>query len=89
MYMKMLYIQWNLSNPTPRDQGNVSDCTGWRNTQVLFMLTELLWDHKFLSDVTGCRKTQVSDCTGSTVYIYIIYLLMICTILHMQYRWLW
>jgi hypothetical protein len=31
------------------------------------MLTELLWDHKILSDVTGCRKTQVSDCTGSTV----------------------
>jgi hypothetical protein len=48
----------------------VSDCTGWRNTQVLFMLTELLWDHKFLSDVTGCWKTRVSDCTGSTVYIY-------------------
>ena len=34
------------------------------------MLTELLWNHKFLSDVTGCRKTQVSDCTGSTVYIW-------------------
>jgi len=32
------------------------------------MLTELLWDHKFMSDVTGCRKTQVSDCTGSTVH---------------------
>jgi hypothetical protein len=26
------------------------------------------WDHTFLSDVTGCRKTQVSDCTSSTVY---------------------
>jgi hypothetical protein len=23
-----------------------------------------------LSDVTGCRKTQVSDCTSSTVYIF-------------------
>ena len=44
----------------------MSDCTGCRNTQVLFMLTELLWDHDFLSDVTGCRKTQVSDCTCST-----------------------
>ena len=32
------------------------------------MLTELFWDHKFLSYITGCRKTQVSDCTGSTVY---------------------
>ena len=30
-------------------------------------LTQLLWDHKFLSDVTGCRKTEVSDQTGSTV----------------------
>jgi len=53
---------------TPRDQGNVLDCTGCQNTQVLFQLTEMLWDHKFLSDVTGCRKTQVSDCTNSTVY---------------------
>ena len=44
----------------------MSDCTGCRNTQVLFMLTELLWDHTFLSDVTGCRKVQVSDVTGST-----------------------
>ena len=34
-----------------------------------FQLTELLWDHTFLSDVTGCRKTQVSDCTGSTVLL--------------------
>jgi hypothetical protein len=46
----------------------VSESTGCRNTQVLFILTELLWAHKFLSDVTGCQKTQVSDCTGSTVY---------------------
>ena len=33
----------------------------------LSYLTEILWDLKFLSDVTGCRKTQMSDCTGSTV----------------------
>jgi hypothetical protein len=25
-------------------------------------------DHKFLSDVTGCRKSQVLDCTSSTVF---------------------
>jgi hypothetical protein len=37
------------------------------NTQFLLYLTEILWDHKFLSDVTGCRKTQVSDCTSCTV----------------------
>ena len=29
---------------------------------------EILWDHKVLLDVTECRKTQVSDCTGSTVF---------------------
>jgi hypothetical protein len=28
---------------------------------------EIFWDLEFLSEVTGCRKTQVSDCTGSTV----------------------
>ena len=45
------HVQWNLSNPT--HQGNVSDFTGYRNTQVLFMLTELLWDHQFLSENSG------------------------------------
>ena len=44
---------------TPRDQGNVSDCTGFLNNQVLFQLTEIFWDNKFLSDVTGCRIAQV------------------------------
>ena len=29
---------------------------------------EIFWGLKFLSEVTGCRKTQVSDHTGSTVY---------------------
>ena len=48
----------------------MSDCTGCRNAQVLFMLTELLWDDKSLSDIEGCQKTQVSDCTSSTVYIF-------------------
>ena len=39
----------------------MSDCTGCRITQVLFILTELLWDHKFLSDVgkLRCRIAQV------------------------------
>ena len=50
---------------TPRDQGNVLDCTGCWITQVLFIFTELLWDHTFLSHVT---KTRVSDYTGSTVF---------------------
>ena len=34
-------------------------------------LAEILWDHKFLSDVTGCRKTQVSDYTSSTVLSFL------------------
>jgi hypothetical protein len=29
---------------------------------------EIFCDLKFLSEVTGCRKTQVSNHTGSTVY---------------------
>ena len=44
----------------------MSDCTGCRNTQVSFQLTEILWDHKFMSDVTKLRG--VSDCTRSTAY---------------------
>ena len=70
---------------TPRDQGNVSDCTGCRSTQVLFMLTELLCGHKFLSDVTRCRKTRVSDCTGSTVHVKeIIFFFFFQMLVHMQ-----
>ena len=49
----------------------MSDCTGCHNAQVLFMLTVLLSDDESLSDVAECQKTQVSDCTGSTVCIYI------------------
>ena len=60
---------YNVYTDTPRDQGNVSDCTGCQNTQVLFQLTEILWDRKCLSDVTQCRKTQVSDCTDSTIFM--------------------
>ena len=37
-------------------------CVGlYRITQVLFWLTEILWDHTFSSDVTGCRK---KSCVG-------------------------
>ena len=32
---------------------------------------EIFWDLEFLSEVTGCRKTQVSDHTGSTVYNHV------------------
>jgi hypothetical protein len=45
-----------------------------RNTQGFLTknVKEIFWDLEFLSEVTGCRKTQVSDCTGSTVYIFLI-----------------
>jgi hypothetical protein len=38
-------------------------CTGCRNAQDLFELTEILclWDYKFLLHVTGCLKTQMSN----------------------------
>ena len=62
-----IYIQWNLSNPTHHD-GTREMC---RNNQVLFQSPEILWDQIILSDVTGCWKTQVSDCTQVPLYIYI------------------
>jgi hypothetical protein len=41
-----------------------------RNTQGFLAknVKEIFWDLKFLSEVTGCRKIQVSDHTGSTVF---------------------
>ena len=39
------------------------------NTQGFFWLTEILWDHKSLSDVTGCRKTQMLHRTSSNIPI--------------------
>ena len=35
----------------------------------ILVIINILWDHKYLSDVTECRKTQVSDCTSSTAVI--------------------
>ena len=56
-----------VQSDTPRDQGNGWGCIGCRNTQVLFQLTEILFNHKLLSDVTVCHKTHVSDWTSYTV----------------------
>ena len=65
----IIHVLWTLSNSTHQvTRENVSDCTGCWNTQVLFQLTEILWNHKFLLDVTGCQKTQVSICTSYTVF---------------------
>jgi hypothetical protein len=46
-----------------------------RNTQGFLTknVKEIFWDLEFLSEVTGCRKPQVSDRTGSTVYNVYIY----------------
>jgi hypothetical protein len=48
--------------------------TGFGSEYIRFFnsVKEILWDHKFLSGVTGWRKTQVSDCTGSNVYTCLI-----------------
>ena len=63
----------------------MSDRTGCQNTQVLFWLTEILWDYTFLSDVKGCRKTQVSNCTGCTV----VYFLCTSEIWSIKDGWEW
>ena len=55
----IVYTVEPVYSATPRDQGNVSDCTGCRNTQVLFYLTQLLWDHKFFVGKLRCRIAQV------------------------------
>ena len=38
------------------------------------LATEILWDHKFLLDVTGCRNTRVSYCTSCTVLLVFFYI---------------
>ena len=42
-----------------------------RNTKGFLTknVKEIFRDLNFLSEVTGCRKTQVSECTGSNVYV--------------------
>ena len=60
------------SDKTGLKQYRMSEVTGFGIHKVFFFLTktvkEILWDNEFMSDVTGCRKPQVSDCTGSTVH---------------------
>jgi hypothetical protein len=48
----------------------MSEVTGCRILKVFLTknVKEIFWDLKFLSEVTGCQKTQVSDRTDSTVY---------------------
>ena len=47
----------------------MSEVTGCGILDVLLAknVKEIFWDLKFLSEVTGCQKTQVSEHTGSTV----------------------
>ena len=74
---------------SPRDQGNVSNCTGCQNTQVTkgpgkcvkfyrmseysgFILVNCYTlGPSIFADVTGCAKTQMSECTIFTVYALI------------------
>ena len=51
----------------------MSEVTGCGILKVFLTknVKEIFWDLKFLSEVTGCQKTQVSDHTGSTVLHYI------------------
>ena len=53
----------------------------YRNTQGFLTknVKEIFRDLNFLSEVTGCRKTQVSDHTGSTVHVYLTKILYIRT----------
>ena len=50
----------------------MSEVTGCEKLKVFLTknVKEIFWDLKFLSEVTGCRKTQVSDRTDSTVHVY-------------------
>ena len=52
-----------------------------------FVLTknakEIFWDLNFLSEVTGCRKTEVSEHTGSTVHVNVSTLTIRTTIHNM------
>jgi hypothetical protein len=77
VFLSFLYICIIVENPVIKSWGlgfNTNTlCTGCQNTQVL-------WEHKFLSDVTGCRKTQVSDCTSYTVLTTVHFIPVICTI---------
>jgi len=70
--LQLYHTEWNLSNLT--HQGTREMCQIVQDVGILrFYLTEILCDHKFLLDVTGCRKTEVSDYTNSTVLYPLIF----------------
>jgi hypothetical protein len=48
----VIVMRWTSKLSVTRDKGNMLHCTGCRNTQVLFKLTEILWDRQF------CRMSQ-------------------------------
>ena len=57
----------------------------YRNTQGFLTknVKEIFWDLNFLSEVTGCRKTQVSERTGSTVLLFSCFLLVARCIIYL------
>jgi hypothetical protein len=63
------YISSVINNTGTIKQCRMLEVTGVGILKVFFNkeCKEIFWDLEFLSEVTGCRKTQVSDCTGSTV----------------------
>jgi hypothetical protein len=50
-------------------QGTRELCWIVQDVRILRFYSSSHKDHKFLSYDIGCWKTQVSDCTGCTVYI--------------------
>jgi hypothetical protein len=63
------FVYGGYNNTGTGNQCWMSKVTGFRIHKVFKkrVLKKILGDHKFLLDVTGCQKTQVSDCTSSTV----------------------
>jgi hypothetical protein len=47
-------IQYNLSNPTHEGTREICRIVQDVGKLVFFYFKEILWEHKFLSDVTGC-----------------------------------
>jgi hypothetical protein len=55
------------SRGDPTQKGTREMCRIVQDVRILRFYLVIHWDHTFLSDVSGCRKTQVLDCISSTV----------------------
>jgi hypothetical protein len=75
-FKQEIKIQWNLSNPhTPWK------CVGLYRTSeysgFILVYRNTLGPKVFVSDVTGIKKIQVSDCKSSTVYTKYMLILLV------------